>query len=140
VHPVTARIELRLVLGGRRAIPVPATLAYTDDQPYAVTASFHTADGDVMWVFGRDLLAEGLEAPVGEGDVAIWPSALGDDEVLCLSLSSPTGSALLEADITAVEAFLDQAYAAVPSGSESDHVDIDAALAELLRDGTSPYS
>jgi hypothetical protein len=140
VLPVSARMELRLVLGGDRAIAVPATLSYTREAPYAVTAAFHTAEGDVTWIFGRDLLCQGLEAPVGDGDVAVWPSVQGDVESLCLSLSSPTGSALLEADIAAVEAFLDLTYVLVPSGSEGDHLDIDAGLDEILRDEDSSHS
>jgi hypothetical protein len=137
---VSARLELRLVLGGDRAIAVPATLSYSPDAPYAVTASFHTAEGDVTWIFGRDLLCQGLEAPVGDGDVAVWPTAEGGQESLCLSLSSPTGSALLEADIAAVEAFLDLTYVLVPSGSEGQHIDIDAELDLILRDDNSPHS
>jgi hypothetical protein len=140
VLPVSARMELRLVLGGDRAIAVPATLSYTREAPYAVTAAFHTAEGDVTWIFGRDLLCQGLEAPVGDGDVAVWPSVQGAVESLCLSLSSPTGSALLEADIAAVEAFLDLTYVLVPSGSEGDHLDIDAGLDEILRDEDSSHS
>ena len=138
--PVSARMELRLVLGGDRAIAVPATLSYTRDAPYAVTAAFHTAEGDVTWIFGRDLLCQGLEAPVGEGDVAVWPSDVGDQEALCLSLSSPTGSALLEADIAAVEAFLDLTYVLVPAGTEGNHLDIDAQIDMILRDEDSPHS
>ena len=138
--PVSARMELRLVLGGDRAIAVPATLSYTREAPYAVTAAFHTAEGDVTWVFGRDLLCQGLEAPAGDGDVAVWPSAHGDHEALCLSLSSPTGSALLEADIAAIEAFLDLTYVLVPAGTEASHIDIDAELDLILRDEDSPHS
>jgi hypothetical protein len=133
-------MELRLVLGGDRAIVVPATLSYTREAPYAVTAAFHTAEGDVTWIFGRDLLCQGLEAPVGDGDVAVWPSVHGGVESLCLSLSSPTGSALLEADIAAVEAFLDLTYVLVPAGTECDHLDIDAGLDAILRDEDSSHS
>ena len=138
--PVSARMELRLVLGGDRAIAVPATLSYTREAPYAVTAAFHTAEGDVTWIFGRDLLCQGIEAPVGDGDVAVWPSTHGHTVSLCLSLSSPTGSALLEADIAAVEAFLDLTYVLVPLGSEGTHIDIDAELDLILRDDNSPHS
>jgi len=140
VLPVSAHLELRLVLGGDRAIAVPATLSYSRDAPYAVTASFHTAEGDVTWVFGRDLLYQGLEAPVGDGDVAVWPCTQRDQESLCLSLSSPTGSALLEADIAAVGAFPDLTYVLVPSGSEGQHIDMDAELDLILRDDSSPHS
>jgi hypothetical protein len=136
--PVRADLDLRLVLGGDRMVTVPATLAYSPDEPYAVTALFRTSDGDVTWVFGRDLLEDGMTESVGEGDVAVWPSATGGAHVICLSLASPSGSALLEADLVAVRSFLDASYQLVPLGAEADQLDIDAELAVLLGDGSSP--
>ncbi len=136
---VSADIDLRLVLGGDRTATVAVTLGYVSDQPFTVRAQFHTSEGDIVWVFGRDLLEEGLRAPTGDGDVAVWPSDSHGHRVLCLSLASPSGSALLEADLRDIGAFLDQTYAAVPMGTESENLDLDAALAVLLSDGTSPH-
>ena len=131
---VTADLELILVLGGERTVAVPATLVYEASNPYAVTTVFRTSDGDVTWVFGRELLEEGLLEPTGEGDVVVWPSTDAGASVVYLSLASPSGSALLEADATALRAFLDQAFAAVPLGRESRYLDIDAQIADLLGD------
>ena len=72
--PVSAHLELRLMQSPHSGVPVSATLLYDFNEPYAIDAEFHTADGDVTWVFGRDLLNAGLTTPTGEGDVAIWPS------------------------------------------------------------------
>ena len=129
---VRTDLDLRLVLGGDRTAVVPATLGYDSMEPYAVTALFRTSDGDVTWVFGRDLLEDGLRTPVGEGDVAVWPSSSDGLPVVCLSLASPSGSALLEADLDTVRSFLDAAYTAVPMGHESQALDIDNALLQLL--------
>lgn len=129
---VRADIELRLVIGGDRAVTVPSTLGYSPDDPYAVSTVFRTSDGDVTWVFGRDLIEDGLRMPVGEGDVAVWPSIAEGRGVVCLSLASPSGCALLEADLEAVRTFLDASYDLVPSGQEGRHLDLDAAIAELL--------
>lgn len=136
--PVRADLDLRLVLGPDRSVTVPATLSYAASEPYAVTALFRTADGDVAWVFGRDLLEDGMSAPAGEGDVAVWPSTSQGTRVICLSLASPSGSALLEADLAAVQAFLDDSYRLVPLGSEGDLLDLDAELAALLGDEPTP--
>jgi hypothetical protein len=136
--PVRADLDLRLVLGGDRTVLVPATLSYDPDEPYAVTALFRTSDGDVAWVFGRDLLEDGISSPAGEGDVAVWPSVSDGARVLCLSLASPSGSALLEADLATVASFLDETYRAVPLGSESALLDLDSQLAALLGDEPSP--
>lgn len=132
--PVRADLELRLVLGGDRSATVPVRLGYRPADPWAVTAVFRTADGDVTWVFGRDLLDEGLAGPSGEGDVAVWPVATAGGTVLYLSLASPNGSALLEADPVAVREFLDRTYVHVPSGTESSRFDLDAELARLVDD------
>jgi hypothetical protein len=131
---VRAEIELRLVLGGDRAVTVPSTLGYAPSDPYAISATFRTSDGDVTWVFGRDLIEDGLRMPSGEGDVAVWPSISDGRGVVCLSLDSPSGSALLEADLHAMRAFLDASYDLVPMGQESGHLDLDETLARLLGD------
>ena len=60
------------------------------------------------WILARDLLAAALHSREGIGDVQAWPSA------------------------AAVEAFLAQTYQVVPDGTESDYMDFDAELTELL--------
>jgi hypothetical protein len=133
---VTADLDLRLVLGGDRMMTIPATLTYSVREPYAVTAVFRTSDGDISWLFGRDLLEDGLGSPAGDGDVAVWPSMAHGRRIVCLSLVSPSGSALLEADHDRVRTFLDASYRAVPRGTETEHLDLEAGLAALLDDGT----
>jgi hypothetical protein len=133
--PVRADLELRLVLGGDRSATVPVRLGYRPTDPWAVTAVFRTADGDVTWVFGRDLLEEGIARPSGEGDVAVWPAVdAADGPQLYLSLASPSGSALLQADPFEVRRFLDETYRLVPAGTESTFLDLDAELARLVDD------
>jgi len=136
---VSTGLTLRLVLGGACDVLVPATLVYDGLSPFAVNAVFHTSEGDVSWVFGRDLLEDGLSTPVGQGDVAVWPSHQQGRKVVCISLASPSGSALLEAERDDVTAFLDASFAVVPMGTEMATVDLDAELAELLGDGTSSH-
>ena len=136
---VSTGLTLRLVLGGDADVHVPSTLVYDSRSPFAVTAVFHTSEGDVTWVFSRDLLEDGLTGPAGEGDVAVWPSRSHDRRVVCLSLASPSGSALLEADAADVVAFLDATFSVTPMGTEMSSIDLDAELAELLGDGTSSH-
>jgi hypothetical protein len=52
--------------------------------------------------------------------------------VLHLEMSSPFGHARFQASAAAVAAFLQQAYAIVPAGRETDFLDFDAELTELL--------
>jgi hypothetical protein len=137
-RPVTVRTELqlRLLVPGATSMPVRAGLSYDAADPYAVTVAFHTGSGSsgevVDWTFARQLLTDGVTAPVGQGDVQVWPSSDAGEPVVCLSLSSPSGKALFEVPVPELVEFLTMTYAAVPTGSESEHVDVDAELALLL--------
>jgi hypothetical protein len=131
---VTAELGLRLVLPDSPSLPVLATLRYDADDPYAICVTFHTgADGSaVEWSFARQLLTDGSARPVGDGDVRVWPTHRNGRQLISLSLTSPSGSALFETSLSDVVEFLTRSYAAVPSGCESEYVDIDAELALLL--------
>ena len=131
---VTAEIELRLVVGDGEDRQVHAELSYSPMDPYAVRIGFHTGGEDVVeWTFARSLLTDGVTHPVGDGDVQVWP-ATGDtgEQHVRLSLSSPSGKALFEAPLPQLVQFLTQTYAVVPTGCESDFVDVGAELAILL--------
>ena len=129
---VSADLDLVLVLGGDRVVVVPTTLQYSSENPYAITALFRTSDGDVGWIFGRDLLAEGLDGPAGEGDVTVWPSQSADGAIVCIALDSPSGGALLEADLEHVRGFLADTFRLVAPGTESELIDLDSEIAALL--------
>jgi hypothetical protein len=130
---VTTDLSLQLAVPGGACLPVSAAFRYDPADPYAVHVDFRTGGDDIVeWTFARQLLADGVTHPVGEGDVQVWPS--GDDEVqaVCLSLSSPSGSALFDMPLAGLVEFLTRTYAAVPTGLESDFVDLDAELALLV--------
>lgn len=130
---VTTQLELRLVVPGSPSLPVIAEFGYDHGDPYAVKVAFHTGGSDVVeWTFARALLTDGVTHPAGEGDVQVWPSHSGGRPVVCLSLSSPSGRALFEVPLTALVEFLTKTYAVVPTGSESEYVDVEAELALLL--------
>jgi hypothetical protein len=131
---VTTEMELRLVMADGPDRPVQADLSYAPSDPYAVRIAFHTGGTDVVeWTFARSLLTDGVTHPVGDGDVQVWPCKNSDgDPQVCLSLSSPSGRALFEAPLPSLVQFLTQTYALVPTGCESDFVDVGAELAALL--------
>jgi hypothetical protein len=114
------------------AVPVRVELRYDTRDPYAVVAAFRTGKaGFVEWVFARDLLADGLIADAGEGDVRIRPSA-DDPEVITVELSSPSGHAVFEASAQEFADFLDRTYDVVLPGSEHMWVDVDQALSQMI--------
>lgn len=133
---VTAEFSLNLVVPGSAALPVRATLAYDAHDPYAVQVAFYAGSGGdgeiVQWTFARQLLTDGVSGPVGQGDVQVWPSSSAAASIVCLALSSPSGKALFEVPVPELVEFLTMTYEAVPTGSESDFVDLDAELAQLL--------
>ncbi len=146
---VSSLLQLRLVVPGAVPLPVRAGLSYDAADPYAVTVDFHTGgptgspgvvsedDDDVVsWTFARALLTDGVSGPAGAGDVQVWPSSSAGERVVCLSLSSPSGTALFEVPLGDLVDFLGQTYDAVPTGAESEHVDVEGELALLL--GSEP--
>ncbi|MFB7617938.1 SsgA family sporulation/cell division regulator [Kitasatospora sp. NPDC056181] len=119
-------------------VAVDAQLSFDPGLPYAACLSFPLAgcsctgsDPQVCWYFSRELLDEGRHAPAGSGDVKVCPGCAG--EVL-ITLEGPVGRAVLSAPADAVTAFLADSFALVPAGSESRHLDIDAAVDRLLDD------
>jgi len=131
---ISAPLELQLVSPDGACVPVDAAFAYYPEDPFAVRAEFTLDPNEepVVWVFARDLVLRGLQAPAGEGDVSVWPSRSLGRPVVCLALSSPDGQALLECQRDDVVAFIDQTLATVPAGAETQHLDVDTQLERLL--------
>ncbi len=101
--------------------------------PYAVTMKLEARSGSVTWTFARELLADGLFHPSGDGDVQVWPCLSNTGEaVVIIELSSPDGTALLQTPSRAVQGFVTLIFEAVPAGCESSHVSIDALVSQLL--------
>jgi hypothetical protein len=139
---VSARQDLRLIGPGNVTVPLMAGLNYNRQDPYAVRMSFDTSvDEPVVWTFDRDMLAAGLNAPEGIGDIRTWPSASSvsaeteagaGEKILNIVLGPPSGCARFEVDAAAIEAFLTRTYELVPAGRESACLNLDAELTELL--------
>lgn len=138
---VSCSVDVRLVDDAGMGLPLAACLSYAAADPYAVEAAFQAGETRVRWVFCRDLLTSGLQAPAGEGDVRVWPSFSPDGRrVLAIQLSSPDGEATLEVEESPLATFLHRTYVVVPVGDESDHLDLDSALARLLEDNEGKFA
>ncbi|MET8829212.1 SsgA family sporulation/cell division regulator [Streptomyces sp. NPDC004610] len=126
-QPARARL-----ITGEEELPVPSTLHYCSSDPLAVHVAFPPevtlAGEDVVWTFARALLAAGLDGPVGEGDVHIWPC--GRSRTV-LEFHSPYGLALLQFDTAALRRFLVRTYAIVASGAEDLGPAVERCLNEL---------
>jgi hypothetical protein len=131
---IEVETSLRPVGPNADIMPNWAHLRYDPADPYAVHLSFDHDESyeTVTWSFARELLATGLDEPAGIGDLRLFPWRGPRGEFIALSLSSPDGSALFEVARSVLARFLRRTYAAVPRGQETEHLDIDGALAWLL--------
>lgn len=113
--------------------PVFSRWTYLAGDPYVVNLSFRTDRGRwIEWSFARDLVVEGLGRPAGLGDVRVRPDFEFPDEVLVIELESPDGYALVEMCRTDAEGFVEDTRDLVPLGAESDLLDIDAFIAQII--------
>ena len=130
---VTQPVALELIDATGASTPIEAELHYDPTDPYAVTTVFMTGHSQVRWTFGRELLAEGLYEPSGDGDVHVWPCLDADGHaVVIIELCSPDGEALVQARSGELRNFVDRMTKAVQPGSESEFIDVDAAIHAIL--------
>ncbi|WP_110205679.1 SsgA family sporulation/cell division regulator [Nocardioides daejeonensis] len=130
---IRQRITMRCVRDAGAGAMLPVVLGYEARDPYAVSLSFGTMTGDIVWTFGRDLLREGLGGPVGIGDVRIWPGVdLLGRPCLMVEFRSPDGELLVETPSEPVRDFLERTFEVVPTGAESQSLDVDAIIDQLL--------
>lgn len=114
------------------AAPVVTRWTYSADDPFAVTLVIQTrGDQCVDWVLARDLLVAGLTGPAGIGDVRVRPARMEEWDVALVEIRSPDGRALLEVDRDLLQQFVDATIEAIPLGSESTVIDMDAEIEKI---------
>src|SRR5437879_43187 len=87
---ISAELGLRLVVPQQTIVPLVASMYYCGADPYAVRMAFHVGtDEPVEWIFARDLLAAGIKAREGDGDVHVWPSTTSFAEAEGLDVIGP---------------------------------------------------
>jgi hypothetical protein len=132
---ITTPLSLTVTTGTGEA-DLDAELRYDPSDPFAVSLAIGVDCGEpVVWTFARDLLAGGVNAASGEGDITIEPDTtdgmLSEERVLRITLATDCLATMLASTDRVVE-FLVETYAAVPTGAELDRVDLDAEIAALL--------
>jgi hypothetical protein len=130
---VTQDVTMECVDAAGTITTLDATLGYNPADPYAVTTTFRTSGGSVVWTFARELLSRGLTTPTGEGDVHVWPCLdSAGRAVVIIELSSPDGELIAQAPTADIYRFVSRSLALVPAGLESAYVDVDALIERLL--------
>lgn len=130
---VAHSVVLRCVDNNSRVHDLAAQLSYDANDPFAVALSFPGHPTVRPWIFGRDLLIDGLNEPAGDGDVHVWPSIDPNGRaVIVIELSSPHGELISQVGAKSLRDFVEEILTVVPAGTEADHLDIDALLADLF--------
>ncbi|MFJ5724369.1 SsgA family sporulation/cell division regulator [Streptomyces sp. NPDC093149] len=126
-------VQARMVASAPRMETLPATLQYDRRDPFAVRMAFPataTLEGtEVSWEFSRELLAAGMDAAAGVGDVRIRP--FGYDRTV-LEFHADEGIAMVHVRTAELRRFLERAQELVPAGDEHRFLDLDRGLTHLL--------
>ncbi|MCX6395710.1 MAG: SsgA family sporulation/cell division regulator [Propionibacteriales bacterium] len=113
--------------------PVEAEFSYDAADPFAVSILFKVEPAAVRWTFARDLLIDGFYQPTGDGDIHVWPCLSADGSaVVIVEFESPSGGAMVQITSRDMAAFIAQMLTLVPLETESDLLDFDAELSEIL--------
>jgi hypothetical protein len=129
----TIAFAVPIVSGEAETETLGGELVYDISDPYAVTLRVDARSGPVTWTFSRDLLAEGLFDPTGDGDVQVWPCLSTEAQaVVVIELHAPSGEALLQTPSRTVQQFVTEMYRVVPAGTESSHLGLDELVEKLL--------
>ncbi|MET8772592.1 SsgA family sporulation/cell division regulator [Streptomyces sp. NPDC004658] len=128
-------VEITHWIARRLPVPITCEFSYDTGDPLAVTVIFD-AEGEypVRWVFARELLADGLTARSGQGEVEIWPTCRMGRRSLWIQVGDArTGhTALFEVPAGPLSEWLSRSHALVPRGREMADVDWNA-LTELIQ-------
>ncbi|MEU2117389.1 SsgA family sporulation/cell division regulator [Streptomyces sp. NPDC016459] len=109
------------LLTADRPVEIEATLTYTSRAPHTMCLALHLLEAEpVIWHLDREMVLAGSYAPVGVGELHLWP-AVGDG--LLIRLGSPGQCATLRGDRDQLAAFVRRTFLVVPPGTEARHID-----------------
>ena len=127
-YRMTAAVTEMILISDPTMPPVHAELRYRSDDPFAIQLLLSIDQSPaITWVFGRDLLAEGVRGPAGMGDVQVFPVHDGT----IIELRSGDQLARLLSHTPDLIDFLDRGVEIVPTGSESAYFEIESDLRDL---------
>jgi hypothetical protein len=132
-HPIVTELSARLLQQGSRSVAARIHLQYRSTDPYAVEMTIRLRhQRPITWLFGRDLLDEGLRQEAGEGDVRVTPCPRAPTALLHVALRDDIDAVDLEMRFPPIAEFLRLTYLQVPQGSESVFVLIADDVSALI--------
>ncbi len=132
----SVRQDMFTVLHGQPA-PVVTRWGYTTADPFAVTFAIRTRDDRwVEWLVARDLVADSLFGPTGDGDIRMSPQEVQGYDIVLIEIWSTDGRAALEVDRDLLRHFVDATIEVVAPGDESGWMDLDEEIAKITQSCT----
>jgi hypothetical protein len=104
-------VTIHLVVPDGDQVTLAVTLVYRTDDPWAVRFRF----------VGTGVDEQGLDRPIGDGDVRVWPATALDGQPIQMRLTSPDGEALLSIKRDDISTFLTKTYEHVGKDGEDPH-------------------
>jgi hypothetical protein len=124
--------DMFTVLHGQPA-PVVTRWTYDASDPFAVTFAVRTRkDRWVEWLIARDLVAEALSGPVGDGDIRMSPQVVQGYDIVEIEIRSADGRAVLEVDRDLLGTFIESTTELVAPGEELDRMNLDEEIAKIM--------
>lgn len=119
-EPVTQRLGATLLQGNAASHYAHVDLRWIPQDPYAVAMLFVCGRFPSPWGVGRDLLIAGLEGPVGELDIQVFPS-LSHVRSVEIVLASPgrIPPTAFRVSRAQLRDFLTRTTARIPQGEET---------------------
>jgi hypothetical protein len=116
---VTTELSARVLLPCDESVAARVELRYISTDPFAVQMTISVRGIDpCTWMFGRELLDDGLRRTSGVGAVTIEPCPQAATTLLHVTLRDAVISAVLELHSAVVDEFLSRTYETVPRGRE----------------------
>jgi hypothetical protein len=132
-RPIATELSARLLQQGSKSGAARIHLQYRSTDPYAVELTIRVrGQGPITWLFGRELLDDGLRQQSGMGDIKVAPCPLAPTALLHVTLRDDVGSLDLEMRFAPVAEFLQQTYLQVPRGTEGLFVLVEDDVSALV--------
>ena len=104
------------------------SFSYDPADPLVVTLAVSTPETEVHWDFARDSLRDSLTRDVIVGDLVMS----ADAGAVTFGLNVQHSDLRIECARQGVVAFLEETYEEVPAGAESENMDVESLIEDLL--------
>lgn len=130
-------VEVRVLIRSYHCRDAVLTFGYDPSDPCAVTIDVPpgaAADpAGCRWEVSRDLLADGLKQPSGDGDFVVGPADEPDRVELRFIDAADRGAWVGTARRDRIQYFLRRTYGLVPPGEEVTEPDLDQLIDQINR-------